>query len=76
VSDLFHQTANGSLDRKYLRVRSVYKMLMRLHRIDKRRAIELLEERGIKSARSTVELWLQWPPQPREKQVPQQEAFA
>jgi len=65
MADLFHQTHDGRLDRKYLRVCSVYKILMRQHRIGKERAIELLEQRGVKPAKATVELWLRYPPPPR-----------
>jgi hypothetical protein len=65
MTDLFHQTHEGKLDRKYLRVCSVYKLLMRQHRIDKDRAIDLMEQRGVKPAKATVEIWLAYPPQPR-----------
>jgi hypothetical protein len=65
MTDLFHQTIDGKLDRKYLRVCSVYKLLMRQHRITKDRAIELLEQRKVKPAKATVELWLAYPPPPR-----------
>jgi hypothetical protein len=63
MNDLFHQTKDGSLDRVYLRVCAVYRLLMRQKRIDKERAIELLEQRKVTHAKGLVELWMQWPPQ-------------
>jgi ABC-type antimicrobial peptide transport system ATPase subunit len=66
MQDLFHQTKDGKLDRQYLRTCATYKLLMRRKSIDKTRAIELLHGVGIKCAKATVEIWLQWPPQPRE----------
>jgi hypothetical protein len=65
MTDLFHQTKDGKLDRSYLRVCSVYKLLMRRKSIDKNRAIELLKERRVGSEKAVVELWLANPPQPR-----------
>lgn len=54
----FRHTPDKSLDREYLRICAVYRLLMRQGRIDKARAIELLEQRKVKLARATVELWL------------------
>lgn len=58
--NLFRQTKDGSLDRKYLRVCSVYRLL-RKRIIGKSRALELLaqehSEAEMKTLRSTVELW-------------------
>lgn len=53
----FRHTPNGSLDRPYLRVCAVYR-LMRQRRIDKPRAIELLKARRVPHAQALVELWL------------------
>jgi hypothetical protein len=58
--NLFRLTPDGSLDRQYLRICAVGKLVDR-GLIGKARAIELLEHRGVKNARSTVELWLAWP---------------
>lgn len=53
-------TKDGSLDRKYLRVCSVYKLLKR-QTIGQARALELLAKRHspveMNSLRGTVELW-------------------
>jgi hypothetical protein len=53
-------TRDGSLDKKYLRVCSVYRLLAR-KRIGKTRALELLAERHtqheMKILRATVNLW-------------------
>lgn len=53
-------TKDGSLDRKYLRVCSVYKLLKRKV-IGQARAIELLAQRHseteMKTLRATVQLW-------------------
>lgn len=57
-------TPDGSLDRKYLRVCSVYRLLKK-QKIEKARALELLAERHtpseMKTLRGTVELWLSGP---------------
>lgn len=57
-------TEDGSLDRKYLRVCSVYRLL-RKKIINKSRALELLAQRHspteMKTLRGTVELWLSGP---------------
>lgn len=62
--NLFRQTPDQSLDRKYLRVCAVYR-LMRKQIIGKSRAIELLAERHsekeMKMLRGTVELWMAHP---------------
>jgi len=53
-------TKDGSLDRKYMRVCAVYKLLKR-HVIGQARALELLAQRHaeaeMKTLRGTVELW-------------------
>lgn len=53
-------TKDGSLDRKYLRVCSVYKLLKR-QAIGQDRALELLAQRHseieMKTLRGTVQLW-------------------
>lgn len=58
--NLFRQTKDGSLDRKYLRVCAVYRLL-RKKIIGQARALELLAQRHtaaeMKTLRSTVELW-------------------
>ena len=46
----------GKLNKQYLRICSVYR-LMKAGRIEMRRAIELLEQRNVTNARQTVELW-------------------
>lgn len=57
-------TPDGSLDRKYLRVCAVYKLLKH-GRIGKACALELLAKRHtpgeMKSLRGTVELWRSGP---------------
>ncbi len=57
-------TPDGSLDRKYLRVCSVYQLLKK-QRIGKARALELVAQRHapweMKSLRGTVEIWLNGP---------------
>lgn len=62
--NLFRQTKDGSLDRKYLRVCAVYRLLSK-QLIGKARAIELLAERHstqeMRSLRGTVDLWLTHP---------------
>lgn len=59
-------TKDGSLDKKYLRVCSVYRLLKR-GIIGRARAMELLAERHcaseMKTLRGTVELWKQHIPQ-------------
>lgn len=58
--NLFRQTKDGSLDRKYLRVAAVYRLL-RKRIIGQARALELLAAKHtpteMKSLRGTVELW-------------------
>lgn len=62
--NLFRQTPDRSLDRKYLRVCAVYR-LMRKGLVGKGRAIELLAEkhtaREMRTLRATVELWIAGP---------------
>lgn len=60
--NLFRQTKDGSLDRKYLRVCAVYRLLSK-RMIDRSRAIEFLAQRHtpMRSLRKTVELWLAHP---------------
>jgi hypothetical protein len=54
----------GELDRKYLRVCAVYRLLRR-HRIGRARAVELLAQRHtpteMKALRGTMDMWRQWP---------------
>lgn len=63
MADLFHETKDGSLDRKYLRVCSVYKIFMRQKRVTKERAIELLRQKKVGNEKALVEMWERWPPQ-------------
>lgn len=53
-------TPDGSLDKKFLRVCAVYRLLKN-HRIGRVRALELLAERHceteMRSLRGTVDLW-------------------
>lgn len=62
--NLFRQTPDRSLDRKYLRVCAVYR-LMRRGLIGRARALELLaqkhSESEMRALRATVELWLAHP---------------
>lgn len=62
--NLFRCTPDGSLDRKYLRVCAVYRLLKR-KAIGKARAIELLAQRHtqteMKTLRATVSLWQSHP---------------
>lgn len=57
-------TQDGSLDRKYLRVCAVYKLL-KLHKVGKTKAVELLAQRHspteMRSLAGTVELWRSGP---------------
>lgn len=55
--NLFRCTLDGSLDRQYLRVCAVYRLLKK-QIIDKVRAVELLEQRKVPKALAVVELWL------------------
>lgn len=54
--NLFRHAKDGSLDRQYLRICAVYK-LMKSERISKDRAIQLLEQRNVSKALQTVEIW-------------------
>lgn len=60
----FWHPMTGELDRKYLRVCAVYRLLIR-KRIGRARATELLAERHspteMKSLQGTVDLWKMWP---------------
>ena len=47
---------DGRLDKQYLRICAVGRLLQR-EEISKDRAVELMEQRGVKSARATVEIW-------------------
>lgn len=58
--NLFRQTKDGSLDRRYLRVCAVYRLLKK-QTIGRARALELLADRHtaaeMKTLRGTVQLW-------------------
>lgn len=54
--DLFHHTPDGSLDRQFLRVCAVHRLLAR-RRIGKSRALELLAQRRVSHHVALVELW-------------------
>lgn len=54
--NLFRHAKDGSLDKGYLRICAVYKLIS-CGRIEKERAVELLTERNVSKARQTVELW-------------------
>lgn len=54
--NLFRHAKDGSLDRQYLRICAVYR-LMKSGRITKDTAVALLEQRKVSKARQTVELW-------------------
>lgn len=58
--NLFRTKLDGSLDREYLRICAVYKLL-KLRRIDKPRAIELLGQRRVTRPSALVEIWLNGP---------------
>ena len=47
--NLFRCTKDGSLDKEYLRTSAVYKLLKKKI-INKQRAVELLEQRGVPKA--------------------------
>ena len=55
--NIFRLTHDGSLDRKYLRVCAVYRLLIRQSKIGKERAIELLNGKCSNPC-GIVELWL------------------
>jgi len=55
------RTKNGKLDQQYLRTCTVYRLLAGGRIASKGRAIELLNDRGVRRARQTVELWLSFP---------------
>ena len=54
--NLFRHAKDGALDRQYLRICAVYR-LMKAGRIAKDRAVQLLEQRNVSKARQTVEIW-------------------
>lgn len=54
--NLFRCTPDGGLDRKYLRVCAVYRLLKR-GVIGKARALELLAARNVPSRQGLVDLW-------------------
>lgn len=59
--NLFRWTPSGKLDRQYMRVCSVYKLL-KLGRIGKARAVELLTaRRAVDRPLRLVELWINGP---------------
>jgi hypothetical protein len=60
--NLFRQTKDGALDKQYLRICAVHKLLDAA-RIDKSTAINMLSQRGIDNPRRLVELWLANPKQ-------------
>lgn len=49
-------TPDGSLDRRYLRICSVYRLL-KVKRIGRARALELLAERNVPHAGGLIDLW-------------------
>lgn len=55
--NLFRCTPDKSLDREYLRICAVYRLLAG-QKIGKARAIELLTERRVKNPVALVELWI------------------
>lgn len=55
--NLFRTTPDRSLDKQYLRVCAVYR-LMKRRRLEKARAVSLLRDRKVPSAEALVELWL------------------
>jgi len=54
-----HET--GKLDKGYLRICAVYKLLIEHKKISKYRAIELIEQRNRINAKQLVEIWLRKP---------------
>lgn len=58
MRDCFHLTADGSLDRQFLRVAAVYRLIER-RKIGKARAVELLLARRVPHAKACVEQWAQ-----------------
>ncbi len=55
--NLFRCTPDGSLDKQYLRICAVYRLLKK-QRIGKARATQLMKARGVKCAPATVEMWM------------------
>lgn len=53
-------TKDGSLDKQYLRICAVYRLLSR-GRIGKARAIDLLAARKVEKPKRLLEMWLAWP---------------
>lgn len=51
---------NGQLDKQYLRICAVGRFVDR-GVIGKARAVELLQQRGVKNAGATVDIWLAYP---------------
>lgn len=62
--NLFRTTPDGSLDKQYLRICAVGRLVDR-GLVGKARAVELLEERKVKNASATVDIWLAHPSQRR-----------
>lgn len=54
--NLFRCTPDRSLDREYLRICAVYKLL-KVQRIGRQRAIDLLAEKKVEKPCRLVELW-------------------
>lgn len=57
MTNAYHMTSDGSLDRQFLRVCTVYRLLIR-QRIGKARAVELLEQRKVKLPKALIGFWL------------------
>ena len=64
MANLFRMTDDGRLDKQYLRICAVGRLVDQ-GRVTKARAIELLEERRVKNAGATVDIWLAHPSQRR-----------
>lgn len=56
--NMFRDIRTGKLDRQYLRICAVYRLLMRNQAIGKDRAIELLAQCKVEKPVRLVELWL------------------
>ena len=61
MTNLFRHRHDGKLDRQYLRICAVYRLLKRGQITSKARAVELLKQRRVAVPRATVEMWLAHP---------------
>lgn len=62
MANLFRMTPDGRLDKQYLRICAVGRLVDQ-GRLTRARAVDLLQERGVKNAGATVDIWLAYPSQ-------------